>query len=192
MAKLGYARIAAESDGLEEQMTALMEYGCDKIFKDDKTTKNTHEDGFKAMLEYARDGDVIVVLKLDRLARSIQDLQHTTDELKARGVDFVTLSQNIDTRTRDGEVVFSWIDLFAEFERELHSERVKLGIENARDKGVKLGRSEANHSLKEKAYEMYCSEEHTMREITEETGLSRATIYRYIEKKKAEKNLMNT
>jgi DNA invertase Pin-like site-specific DNA recombinase len=120
------------------------------------------------------------------LARSIQDLQHTTDDLKARGIDIVSLTQDIDTSSEERDTVFSWIDIFAEFERELHSERIKLGIENARAKGVKLGRAEANVSMKERAYEMYCSEEHTMREIIEATGLSRATIYRYLEKKKAD------
>ncbi|MGM7701288.1 recombinase family protein [Pseudalkalibacillus sp. Hm43] len=184
MAKLGYARVAAGSDALEEQVDALKEFGCKKIFTDDKTTKNTYKDGLNAMLEYAREGDIVVVLKLDRLARSIQELQQIIDDLKVREIDIVSITQNINTTTDHGNDIYSWIDIFADFERELHSERIKLGIENAREKGVKLGRNEASRSMKEKAFEMYQSEEHTMREIVEETGLSRATIYRYIERKK--------
>ncbi|WP_349410624.1 recombinase family protein [Pseudalkalibacillus sp. SCS-8] len=187
MAKLGYARVAAGREALHDQVDALKEYGCNKIFTDDKTSKNTDKDGLKAMLDYAREGDVVVVLKLDRLARSIQELQQTTDELRSRGIDIISLTQNIDTLSKQKDALFDWIDIFAEFERELHSERIKLGIENAREKGVKLGRTEADLSLKEQAFEMYCSEDHTMKEIIEETGLSRATIYRYIDKKKAEK-----
>ncbi len=185
MAKLGYARVAGRKDTLEKQVVVLKEFGCTKIFTDDHTTKNSERSGLKAMLEYAREGDVVIVFKMDRLARSIQELQQITDELKEREIDFISLTQNIDTSSENGDAVFNWIDIFADFEREVHSERVRSGIDNAREKGVKMGRSEADIELKENAYEMYRSGNHTMRDIVDATGLSRATIYRYIEKKKA-------
>ncbi|WP_261133738.1 recombinase family protein [Bacillus sp. Marseille-Q3570] len=190
MAKLGYARVAARNDALDEQVEVLEEYGCDKLFSDDRTTNNIERSGLKAMLDYAREGDIVVVMKLDRLARSIQDLQSITDELKERGIDLISLTQNIDTASENGESVFNWIDIFADFEREVHSERIRSGIDNAREKGVKLGRSEMNIDLKEKAYEMYCTGDYTMRDIVIETGLSRATVYRYIEKKKASEKMV--
>lgn len=189
MAKLGYARVATGDDALEEQVTVLKDYGCDKIFTDDRSSKMNQREGLKALLDYAREGDVVIVIKLDRFARSIQDLQQTTEELRERGIHFISLTQNIDTSKDPDDAVFNWIEIFSEFERELHSERIKLGIENAREKGIKLGRTEADLQMKEKAFDMYCTEEFTMKEIVQETGLSRATIYRFIEKRKGSKEM---
>ncbi|RFU61274.1 recombinase family protein [Peribacillus glennii] len=183
MAKLGYARASSGKHTLEKQISFLDEFGCYKIFTDNKS--NTEREGLNAMLEYAREGDIVIVFKLDRLAKSIQDLHRITSELKEREIDLISLTQNIDTSGEKGGMVFHMIEVCAEFERELIVERIKTGIENAREKGVKLGRKEANRLLKEKAYELYYSGEYTMREIVQETGLARATIYRYIEQKKS-------
>ncbi len=183
MAKLGYARDSTGKQTLDTQISFLAEFGCHKIFTDKKS--NTEREGLKAMLEYAREGDIVVIYKLDRLAKSIQDLHRITNELKEREIDLISLTQNIDTSAERGGMVFHMIEVCAEFERELIVERIKAGIENAREKGVKLGRKEANRHLKEKAYELYCSGEYTMREITQATGLARATIYRYIEQIKS-------
>jgi DNA invertase Pin-like site-specific DNA recombinase len=183
MAKLGYARASTDKQTLDTQIRFLAEIGCHKIFTDKKN--NTEREGLKAMLEYAREGDIVIVYKLDRLAKSIQDLHRITTELKEREIDLISITQNIDTSAERDGMVFHMIEVCAEFERELIVERIKTGIENAREKGVKLGRKEANRLLKEKAYEMYCSGENTMNEITQATGLARATIYRYIEQKKS-------
>ncbi|MFY4777051.1 recombinase family protein [Metabacillus sp. RGM 3146] len=183
MAKLGYARASTGKQTLDKQISLLTEFGCHKLFTDKKT--NTEREGLKAMLEYAREGDIVIVYKLDRLAKSIQDLHRITNELKEREIDLISLKQNIDTSSERGGMVFHMIEVCAEFERELIVERIKAGIENAREKGVKLGRKEANRHLKEKAYELYRSGENTMKEITQATGLARATIYRYIEQKKS-------
>ncbi|MDQ0220507.1 AlpA family phage regulatory protein [Peribacillus cavernae] len=183
MAKLGYARASTGKQTLDKQISFLTESGCYKIFTD--IQNNTEKEGLKAMLEYAREGDIVIVYKLDRLAKSIQDLHRITNELKEREIDLISLTQNIDTSAERGGMVFHMIEVCAEFERELIVERIKAGIENAREKGVKLGRKEANRLLKEKAYELYRSGEYTMKEITQATGLARATIYRYIEQKKS-------
>lgn len=182
MAKLGYARVSADKQSLDKQVSILTEFGCRKIFTDEKN--NTERTGLQAMLEYAREGDIVIVYKLDRLAKSIQDLHKITKELKGREIDLISLTQQIDTSAKEGEMIFHMIEVCAEFEKELIVERIKAGVENAREKGVKIGRKEANRVLKEKAYEMYHSGEYTMKEITQETGLARATIYRYIEQKK--------
>jgi DNA invertase Pin-like site-specific DNA recombinase len=181
--KLGYARISIDHESLEHQVNTLNEYGCDKIFKDDRTDKSGA--GFGSLLEYARNGDIVVVTKLDRLARSIQELSQIIKEFRERGIDFITINQNINTESTNTHSFFDMVDIIAEFEKELIIERVKSGIQTARDKGVKLGRKSANHSQKEIAYEMYKKNEYTMKEIVEATGLSRATIYRFIEQKKA-------
>lgn len=183
MAKLGYARASTGKQTLDKQISVLAEFGCHKIFNDKKS--NTEREGLKAMLEYAREGDIVIVYKLDRLAKSIQDLHRITNELKEREIDLISLTQNIDTSAEWGDMVFHMIGICAEFERELIVERIKAGIDNAREKGVKLGRKEADRLLKEKAYELYRSGEYTMKEITQATGLARATIYRYIEQKKS-------
>jgi DNA invertase Pin-like site-specific DNA recombinase len=183
MAKLGYARASTDKQSLDKQISFLAEMGCLKIFTDKKN--NTEREGLKAMLEYAREGDIVIVYKLDRLAKSIQDLHRITNELKEREIDLISITQNIDTSAEKNGMVFHMIEVCAEFERELIVERIKAGIENAREKGVKLGRKEANRLHKEKAYEMYRSGEYTMNEITKATGIARATIYRYIEQKKS-------
>lgn len=182
MAKLGYARASTGKQTLDKQISFLAEFGCYKIFTDNK---NTEREGLKAMLEYAREGDIVIVYKLDRLAKSIQDLHRITNELKQREIDLISLTQNIDTSAERDGMVFHMIEVCAEFEKELIVERIKTGIENAREKGIKLGRKEANSLLKEKAFELYRSGEYTMKDITQETGLARATIYRYIKKKKS-------
>jgi DNA invertase Pin-like site-specific DNA recombinase len=182
--KLGYARII-DHESLEKQVNALVEYGCDKIFTDTLSEKTGKKDGLSALLDYARQGDIVVVSKLGRLARSIQELGQITKELKERDIGFITINQFIDTETPNNYTFFDMIEIIAEFERELIIERVKSGIQTAREKGIKLGRKSANVDQKEIAYEMYCSSDYTMKEIVEATGISRATIYRYIELKKA-------
>ena len=188
MAKLGYVRMPPGSQALEKQIQFLEQYGCDKIYTDSQSGKNAEREGLKAMFEYARGGDVVIVHNLSRLATSIQDLRQIINELKKRDIDVISVTEDIDTSAESGEMFFRMVDMFAEFERELTSERIRTGIHNAKEKGVQLGRKEANKDMKEKAYEMYVSNMHTMKEIVEATGLSRATIYRYINQNKSPDN----
>jgi DNA invertase Pin-like site-specific DNA recombinase len=183
--KLGYARSRVDDKSLEDQVKVLQEHGCEKIYTDHKVKS----DGLGAMLEYAREGDTVIIPKLQCMAQSIQELNELATQMNERKINLISLDQNLDTTADNGELVFQMINIIAEFEREAIIERVKSGIQNAREKGIKLGRKSADIQQKEKAYEMYFSREYTMKEITDATKLSRATIYRYIEYKKAENNV---
>lgn len=178
---LGYAR-GTTKYSLKDQLEKLEPLGCKKVFSDEDILG---QDGLEAMLDYAREGDIVIVIALHQLARSIQDLAKVSNELNQRGIDLISLKEDIDTTRPEGNVVFKIIGAVGDFERELITERVRTGIQTARKNGVKLGRKSANKDQKEKAFEMYAAGVYTMKEITEATALSRATIYRYIEQKKA-------
>ena len=147
---VGYARVSTSSQNLENQIDQLKSAGCEKIFSEKKSGKNeTDRKQFKIMMEFIREGDVLFITKLDRLARSVIDLQNIAKFLEEKNVNLKVLNQNIDTTSPSGRLLFTMLGAIAEFERDLINERVREGIEAAKAKGVKFGRK-AILSLKEK------------------------------------------
>jgi DNA invertase Pin-like site-specific DNA recombinase len=141
MAKVGYARTStiAQEAGLEAQVRDLQAAGCDKIFQEHASAVK-QRDKLEQALNYVREGDSLVVTKLDRLARSVPDLYEIVDELKAKHVNLIILSLGIDTATPTGKVMLTMMGAFAEFEREIMLERQKEGIEKAKEEGKYRGR----------------------------------------------------
>lgn len=128
---------------LDMQIDKLTAFGCEKVFQEKRSGASRHKrEAVNAALEFCREGDVLVITKLDRLARSMFDLQDITKTLERNGVDFVVLDQSIDTTTPAGRLTFHLLGAVAEFERDLISERQAEGIEKAKEKGVKFGRKE--------------------------------------------------
>ena len=139
--KVGYARVSSLGQSLDTQIEKLNAFGCERLFQEKKSGASTGKrDAVKAALEFCREGDVLVITKLDRLARSMFDLQDITKTLERKGVDFIVLDQNIDTTTPTGRLTFHLLGAVAEFERDLIAERQTEGIEKAKAKGVKFGR----------------------------------------------------
>tara|TARA_B110000977_G_scaffold194560_1_gene271395 strand:+ start:297 stop:884 length:588 start_codon:yes stop_codon:yes gene_type:complete len=141
--KVGYARVSPLGQSLDTQVEKLMAFGCEKMFQEKRSgaTREKRE-AVNAALEFCREGDVLVITKLDRLARSMSDLQDISKTLDRKGVDFIVLDQSIDITTPAGRLTFHLLGAVAEFERDLIAERRNEGIEKAKANGVKFGRRE--------------------------------------------------
>jgi len=135
--------VSSLGQSLDTQIEKLTAFGCEKVFQEKRSgaTRQKRE-AVNAALEFCREGDVLCITKLDRLARSMFDLQEIAQTLDRKKVDFVVLDQNIDTTTPAGRLTFHLLGAVAEFERDLIAERRNEGIEKAKAKGVKFGRSE--------------------------------------------------
>lgn len=140
---LGYARVSTEDQNLDTQLDALKAAGAQRIFSDKISGSLRKRPELDRLLDQLRDGDVIVVTKYDRLARSLRDLLDIVEVIKARGAGFRSLAEDIDTTTPAGRLVFHVFASIAQFERERISERTKEGLEAARKRGRVGGRPPA-------------------------------------------------
>jgi len=140
--KVGYCRVSTQEQNLDLQITALKAAGCESIYRDkvSGTTATKARPKLKQALKKLKQGDVLVVWKLDRLGRSLAHLIELVSELKDRGVGFASVSESIDTTSPGGKLFFHMMGALAEFERDLIVERTKAGIEAARQRGQHLGR----------------------------------------------------
>lgn len=140
---IGYARISTGDQSTDMQVEALRAAGCERIVTETGSGAKDRPE-LRMLLSMMREGDVLVVWKLDRLGRSLQQLLVTLDDLSKRKIDFKCTTQAIDTTTSSGKLQLHVIAAFAEYERSMIVERVRAGIENAKKKGVKFG---AKHKL---------------------------------------------
>jgi Enterobacteriaceae phage serine recombinase len=141
--KIGYARVSTEDQNLDMQRQALGRAGCDKIFEDTISGAALRRSGLARALRALKPGDVLIVWKLDRLGRSLLHLIDLLGVLGRRRVEFFSLSENIDTTTAGGRLVFHVMAALAEFERALIGERTREGLAAARMRGARLGRRKA-------------------------------------------------
>ena len=137
---IGYARVSTQEQDPALQLDALEQVGCDKVFTEKASGAQRDRPQLIAALEYMREGDTLVVWKLDRLARSLRQLIETVEMLEERGIGFRSLTEAIDTTSPGGKLVFHIFASLAEFERGIIRERVNAGLARARASGVKLGR----------------------------------------------------
>lgn len=140
---LGYARVSTEDQNLDAQLDALKAAGAQRIFSDKISGSLRKRPELDRLLDQLRDGDVIVVTKCDRLARSLRDLLDIVEIIKVRGAGFLSLAEDIDTTTPAGRLIFHVFASIAQFERERISERTKEGLEAARKRGRVGGRPPA-------------------------------------------------
>ena len=139
--KIGYARVSTDDQTTALQLDALKRAGCTKTFKDHGVSGVAKDrPGLERALKALRKGDVLVVWRLDRLGRSLGDLIEIINALAARGCGFLSLTENIDTTTAGGRLVFHLMGALAEFERSLIGERTRAGLRAARARNVQLGR----------------------------------------------------
>ena len=137
---IGYARVSTQEQTLNLQKDALAKAGCTKIFTDTASGAKTERIGLEEALNYVRKGDTLVVWRLDRLGRSLPHLITTMTDLEERGIGFKSLTENIDTTTSGGKLIFHIFGALAEFERNLIRERTTAGLLAARARGRKGGR----------------------------------------------------
>jgi DNA invertase Pin-like site-specific DNA recombinase len=177
---IGYARVSTHDQTLNLQRDALQQAGCDKIFTDTASGAKTERKGLDAALTYVRKGDTLVVWRLDRLGRSLPHLITTMTSLEERGIGFKSLTENIDTTTSGGKLIFHIFGALAEFERNLIRERTTAGLTAARARGKRGGRPQAL-TVRQLgiARELY-KKRYPIAEICRTLKISRATLYRYI------------
>lgn len=177
---LGYARVSTLDQNLELQEDALTKAGCEKIFRDKASGTIDSRKGLNEAIEFARNGDTLVVWKLDRLGRSLKHLIETVNLLKERGVGLLSLQEKIDTSTPGGNLIFHVFGALAEFERELIRERTKVGLKAARSRGRLGGRPpKLNTSQIEMAKRLLNDPTVAIKEICRTLQISRSTLYRY-------------
>ena len=177
--KVGYARVSSVDQNLDVQLETLKSFGCEKIYQEKVSGTSTQgRDELNTLLEFMREGDELVITRIDRLARSVRDLQNIVYDLNKRGINISATEQPVDTKTSIGKCFLDMLGVFAEFETNLRRERQMEGIEKAKEKGVYKGRKpsidvEAVKELKEKG--MGASA------IAKELGIGRASVYRALQ-----------
>lgn len=180
-ALVGYARVSTKGQLLDRQIAALEAAGCQRIFSDKKSGKNTEREELWKALDYSREGDTIVVPSLDRLGRSIQDLIAIVAGLRERGIGFRSLHESLDTTTPGGRLVFHVFAALAEFIRELIVQGTHEGLAAARARGQRLGRPPAmTEEQIRHARSMLTDPEASISSIAKLLGVSRTTIYKYV------------
>lgn len=178
---IGYARTSTtdQQAGLEAQLRDLQAAGCTKIFREQISSMDKRRAELERALDFVREGDVLVVTKLDRLARSVADLVTITAELKNKGVELRILSLNLDTSTPTGKLMLNLMGSIAEFERELMLERQREGIAKAKADGKYKGREPTARSKAGEVLALKAAGK-TPTEIQTALGISRASYFRII------------
>ncbi len=179
MPMIGYARVSSIGQDLAVQLDKLQAAGCAKIFREKRSGVDTGRPELKRCLEYLREGDTLLVTKIDRLARSTSDLYQIVSQLAEKGVAFkVTDDASIDTTSRTGKFVMGFLALIAEFENDIRRERQMDGIAKAKSRGVKFGRK--LDLTADKVIDIKALREAgmTVPDIIRQTKLSKASIYR--------------
>src|SRR5262245_59321118 len=177
MTTVGYARVSSTGQDLEVQLEKLK--GCVKVFREKKSGIDVGRPELKRCLDYLREGDTLLVTKIDRLARSTSDLYRIVSELMEKGVAFkVTDDPSIDTTSRTGKLVMGILALIAEFENDIRREGQMDGIAKAKDRGTKFGRRPELTNERIAAIKALRKEGTTVPEIIRQTKLSKASVYR--------------
>ncbi|MFQ3251682.1 MAG: DNA invertase Pin-like site-specific DNA recombinase [Glaciecola sp.] len=184
MMKIGYCRISTKEQNFNLQEDALQKEGCEKIYYDVVSGAKAKRKGLDEMLSHLRDGDIVVVYKIDRLGRSLRHLVELINTLSESGIGLKSLNDPVDTTSAQGRLVTNIFASIAEFERELIQERTKSGLAAARARGRlggrKSGLSKSAISKAIVAATLYTEGELSVKEITEHLRISKSTLYKYL------------
>jgi len=181
--KIGYARVSTFEQTLALQQDALAAANCERVFTDTISGSKSERPGLTETLDFLRPGDVLVVWRLDRLGRNLKMLIETLTALAERGIGFRSLTEQIDTTTPGGKLIFHVFGALAEFERDLIRERTQAGLAAARARGRKGGRPKKLGTPGEVAMARSLHNDHTnsIEDICKTLGISRATLYRSLD-----------
>ena len=178
MAKVGYARVSSVGQSLDVQREKLSE--CDKLFEEKRSGTTDARPQLKQCLNYVREGDQLIVTRIDRLARSTLHLCQIAETLRDKGVDLVVLDQNINTSDATGRLLFNMLGAIGQFETEIRAERQMDGIKKAKDRGVQFGKRPALTENQIIELRDKRAGGTLIKDLMEEYSLSKATIYRYL------------
>jgi DNA invertase Pin-like site-specific DNA recombinase len=180
MTTVGYARVSSVGQSLDVQIEKLQ--GCDKVFKEKRSGIDTGRPELKRCLEYLREGDTLLVTKINRLARSTSDLYRILSELAEKGVAFKVLDDpSIDTTSRTGKLVMGIMALIAEFENDIRKERQMDGIAKALERGVRFGAKPKLTDVVKAEIRRLRSDGLTVPAIMKQVRLSKASVYRALD-----------
>jgi len=178
--KIGYARVSTAAQNLDMQVSALTDAGCEKIYTE-KVSGVGDRTELKTALEFLRDGDSLVIYKLDRLGRNMKDLLAIIEQLQQKNVSLVSLRDNIDTGSTTGKLIMHIFASLAEFERDLIKERSAEGRREAKKKGVRFGRPKQPKPEKANMCAQLYRNGNSVSAIMRTTGIkSRNTVYKYL------------
>jgi DNA invertase Pin-like site-specific DNA recombinase len=176
---VGYARVSTLDQNLDLQLDALRAAECERIFTDRTSGARADRPGLRDALAYARDGDLIVVWKLDRLSRSLGHLVETVQELERRGIGFRSLTEAIDTNSPGGKAIFPIFAAISSVERTLMQERTRAGLAAARQRGRIGGRPKLLTAEKLEAATKLLANGTPPRDVASVIGVSIPTLYRH-------------
>ncbi len=186
---IGYARVSTFDQNLDLQKNALEKADCERTIEDKASGKNVERPGLNSLKEILREGDTLVVWRLDRLGRSLKDLIEWINYLEDKGVAFKSLQESIDTATSTGRLIFHIFAALAEFERNLIRERTQAGLAAARARGRLGGRPKSlNNDKRQAVAKLYNDGKMPVMEICQMFKISKPTLYKYIRQVKEEKN----
>lgn len=181
MALIGYARVSTTDQKLALQHDALVRAGCERTFDDQASGSGAERPGLAEALAYLRSGDTLVVWKLDRLGRSMRHLIEQIGDLAAREIGFRSLTENIDTTTPGGMLVFNIFGSLAQFERDLIRERTQAGLRAARERGAQGGRRPVVTSDKLRKALTDIASGLTVREAATRLKIGKTALYKALE-----------
>ena len=185
MAVIGYARVSTRDQHDALQQDALQQAGCARIFTDVASGAHSERAALQEALEFLREGDTLVVWRLDRLGRSLRHLLELSEHLESRGIQLRSLTEHLDTSSPGGRLIFGLMSALAQFERDLIRERTHAGLQAARDRGRTGGRPSVMTPAKASAALRLHRAGTPISHIADSLEVSRATIYRWLAKESA-------
>lgn len=181
---IGYCRVSTEDQNLDMQEQVIQKYADEKgleliMYVEKISSRKVERQELEHAMKAATNGDLFVVYKLDRLARSTKELFTLTEQLKEKGVEFVSINDSFDTTTPTGKAMFGMLAVFAEFERDIIQQRTKAGLEAAKRRGRIGGRPAIDEKKKKQVRALFEAGE-SANDIAKEYGIGRATVYKIV------------
>ena len=176
--KIGYIRVSTQEQNTMRQEVLMEQLGVDQIYIDRSSGKNANRPELKTMLEFVRKGDVVIVESISRFARNTKDLLELVEQLSAKGVEFISQKEAIDTTTPTGKFMLTIFGAVAELEREYILQRQREGIAIAKEQGKYTGRKPVEHPNFFRVVEQWQAGKFSAKEAGKQLGMSRATFYR--------------
>lgn len=178
MALVGYARVSSVGQSLEVQLDKLAKAGCEKVFSEKRSGLDTERPQLAECLRYVREGDTLVISRIDRLARSAEHLLSLVRELEGKGVALRVLDQSLDTSDAAGKAFLGMLAVFAQFEADIRKERQMDGIAKAKDNGVRFGRKPVMTDEHEQEARTLREQGWSLQRIADHFGVSKGVIHK--------------
>jgi DNA invertase Pin-like site-specific DNA recombinase len=178
MALVGYARVSSVGQSLDVQLDKLQH--CDKIYQEKKSGRSGQRPQLQACLDYVREGDTLVITRLDRLARSTLHLCEIAEELNRKQVNLQVLDQNIDTHDATGRLLFNMLGAIGQFETEIRAERQMDGIKKAQERGIAFGRKKKLTPAQVQELKDRRQQGTPIKTLMAAYNLSKTSVYRYL------------